>query len=310
METQVAIKNLIDNVEKIIIGKREVVELVVIGLLTNGHILIEDVPGVGKTMLAKSLAKSINADFKRIQFTPDLLPADVVGSSIYNQKTMKFEFQKGPVFTNILLADEVNRTTPRTQSALLECMQEYQVTGDGIKYPLSLPFFVIATENPIEFHGTYPLPEAQIDRFMMKIDVGYPSVDNEAKIIKEQQKAHPIDSLTPVLKPQDIIALQEKVKEVEIVPELFSYIVEIVSMTRALKDIKLGCSPRASIALMHASKAFALIRGENYVIPDDIIKLAYWVLRHRLFLQPQAEIAGVTHKEVISSILKSVEIPA
>lgn len=304
------LKHLIENVERVIIGKTETVKLLIVGLLTNGHILIEDVPGLGKTMLSLSLAKSINADFKRIQFTPDLLPSDVTGGFIYNPKSQEFVFKKGPVFTNILLADEVNRTTPRTQSALLECMQEYKVTADGKTFALPLPFMVIATQNPIEYQGVYPLPEAQIDRFLMKINMGYLSVAEEIKVISNQKVKHPIDTLGPVMGLEDILRLQEEVKKIEISPHILEYIAQLTSATRKKKEeIKLGASPRASIALMKASCAWAFLEGRDYVIPEDIVKLLPWVLKHRIILQPEVSIAGKTAEEVISELIKETAIP-
>lgn len=303
------LKNLIDNIEKVIVGKTETVKLLIIGLLTNGHILIEDVPGVGKTMLALSLAKSINADFKRIQFTPDLLPTDVTGGFIFNPNTREFDFKRGPVFTNILLADEINRTTPRTQSALLECMQEYKVSADGKTLLLPLPFMVVATQNPIEYQGTYPLPEAQIDRFLMKIDVGYLPIEEEVKVISGQKIQHPIENLKPALDLEKIIRLQEELKKIEISPNVLDYIVKLVSSTRKKEEVKIGASPRGSIALMKASCAWALLEGRDYVIPDDVAKLLPWILKHRIILQPKALIAGKTPEYLISEILRNIPIP-
>jgi len=303
------LKRLIDNIEKVIVGKTDKVRLIVVGLLTNGHILIEDVPGVGKTMLALALAKSINADFKRIQFTPDLLPSDVTGGFVYSPKTGDFDFRKGPVFTNILLADEINRTTPRTQSALLECMQEYKVSLDGKTFSLPQPFMVVATQNPIECQGTYPLPEAQIDRFLMKIDMGYLSQQEEVLVIQGQKKKHPIDDLTPAVDLENILKLQEKIKDIEISSHILDYIVQLVSLTRSHEDIKLGASPRASISLMKASAAWALLEERDYVVPDDVVKLLPWVLKHRIALHPKALIAGKTPEFIISELLKSTPIP-
>lgn len=303
------LKKLIANVEKVIIGKTETIKLLIVGLLTNGHILLEDVPGMGKTMLALALAKSINGDFKRIQFTPDLLPSDVTGGFIYNPKTGDFDFKKGPVFGNILLADEVNRTTPRTQSALLECMQEYKVSVDGKTFPLPSPFMVVATQNPIEYQGTYPLPEAQIDRFLMKISMGYLQVEEEIKVISGQKVQHPVDSLQPVLSLEQIVRLQEDVKKVEVSPKIFEYIVKLIASTRRIEEVKLGASPRASISLMKASSAWALLEGRDYVVPDDVVKLLPWVLNHRIILQPKALIADKTPGHIIADLLKAVPIP-
>lgn len=304
------LKSLIANVEKVIVGKNETVKLLILGLLTNGHILIEDVPGLGKTMLTLALAKSISGDFKRIQFTPDLLPSDVTGGFVYSPKTGEFDFKKGPVFTNILLADEINRTTPRTQSALLECMQEFKVTADGKTLSLPRPFMVIATQNPIEYQGTYPLPEAQIDRFLMKINMGYLSLEEEINVISGQKIKHPIDDLTPVMTLEKILKLQEDVKGVEISPHILEYIVKLVSATRKKKEeVKLGASPRASISLMQASRAWALLENRNYVIPDDVAKLLPWVLKHRIILQPKVSISGKTPEDVVAELVKATPIP-
>lgn len=300
------LKSLIENVEKVIVGKTEPVKLLIVGLLTNGHILIEDVPGVGKTMLVLSLAKSINADFKRIQFTPDLLPSDITGGFIFNPQTREFDFRKGPVFTNILLGDEINRTTPRAQSALLECMQEYKVSLDGKTFPLPQPFMVIATQNPIEYQGTYPLPEAQIDRFLMKVNMGYLSVEEEVKVISGQKIKHPIEDLKPVMDLERVLKLQEEVKNIDISSHILDYIVKLVSLTRKKEEIRLGASPRASIALMKASCAWALLEGRDYVVPDDVIKLSPFILKHRIILQPKALIADKTPEIVISDLLRSV----
>lgn len=304
-----ALKGLIENIEKVIIGKTETVKFLLVGLLTNGHILIEDVPGVGKTMLSLALAKSINGDFKRIQFTPDLLPSDVSGGFVYNPKSGEFDFKKGPVFANILLADEINRTTPRTQSALLECMQEYKVTLEGKTFPLSMPFMVVATQNPIEYQGTYPLPEAQIDRFLMKIDIGYLPIEEEIKVISGQKIEHPIESLKPVMALDDVLELQKKVKNVAASNHILNYMVKLVAATRLREEIKLGASPRASIAIMKASCALAFLEGRDYVIPEDVAKLLPWILGHRIILQPKALVVGKTPAAVIAEILKSIPIP-
>jgi len=303
------LKGLIENIEKVIVGKVEAVKLLIVGLLTNGHILIEDVPGVGKTMLSLTLAKSINGDFKRIQFTPDLLPSDVTGGFIYSPKSGEFDFRKGPIFTNILLADEINRTTPRTQSALLECMQEYKVTLDGKTFNLPEPFMVVATQNPIEYQGTYSLPEAQIDRFLMKISMGYLGVDEEIKIIREQKIKHPITDLKPVMNLETVIRLQDQVKNIEVSAHVLKYIADLITSTRNREDVKLGASPRASIALMKASCAWALLEDRDYVIPDDVAKLLPGVLKHRLILQPRVLVAGKTPEDIVAALLKNTPIP-
>jgi len=303
------LQQLISNIEKVIVGKTEVIKLLLVGLLNNGHILIEDAPGVGKTMLSLALAKSINADFKRIQFTPDLLPSDVTGGFIYNPKSGEFEVRKGPVFANIVLADEINRTTPRTQSALLECMQEYKVTLDGKVFPLPTPFMVIATENPIEFQGTYPLPEAQIDRFLLKIKMGYLSIEDELKVIVNQKITHPIDSLSGVMTLQELEAAQNEVKQVEVSQHILRYIVELVATTRKSENIKLGASPRGSIALMKAACAWAFLEGRDYVIPDDVAMMLPHVLRHRLILEPRALVSGKDVEVVINDLIAKTAVP-
>jgi MoxR-like ATPase len=303
------LRKLIDNIEKVIVGKTQTVKLLIVGILTNGHILIEDIPGVGKTMLALALAKSINADFKRIQFTPDLLPTDVTGGFVYNPKNGEFDFKKGPIFTNILLADEINRTTPRTQSALLECMQEFKITADGQNFSLPRPFMVVATQNPIEYQGTYTLPEAQVDRFLMKINVGYLPVEEEVKVISGQKIQHPIENIGPVLELEDILRLQEEVKKIEISTHILEYIVKLVSLTRKKEEVRIGSSPRGSIALMKASCAWALLEGRDYVIPEDVAELLPWILKHRIILQSKSLITGKTPEQVVSEILRNTPIP-
>lgn len=303
------IEELISNIEKVIVGKREVIKLLIAGLLSKGHILIEDVPGLGKTMLVRALAKSINAEFKRIQFTPDLLPSDITGVNIYNQATTQFEFRPGPVFANIILADEINRTTPRTQSGLLECMQEYAVTVDGTTHKLPEPFFVIATENPIEYYGTYPLPEAQLDRFLMKFGMGYISESEEVNILEHRLRADPIDTLQPVLNISDILTLMEKTNQVNINKDLIAYIVKIVNATRQHADVKLGSSPRGSLALMRLSKAYALLDSRDYVVPSDIKDITMPALSHRVILYPNALAKGTKPQEVIKEILNKIPVP-
>ena len=301
--------NLIDNIGKVIVGKREVVELAMITLLCRGHLLLEDVPGLGKTMLARAIAGSLALKFKRIQFTPDLLPSDVTGVSIYNQKKEEFEFKPGPLFTSILLADEINRTTPRTQSSLLESMEEGQVTVDGSTYPLPAVFMVIATQNPIELQGTYPLPEAQLDRFFMRIRVGYPTIEQEVRIMEMQIKEHPIHSVVPVISEGELRAMQESAKGIYIEPSLQRYIAEITEATRRHDDLSLGASPRGSLALMKASQALALIRGANFVDPGMVKTIAPHVLEHRLIIKPQSRLRGVNGKNVIKEILNTIAAP-
>lgn len=306
---------LIREIETVIVGKRHAVELVVIGLLSNGHILIEDIPGVGKTMLAKALAKALGATYRRIQFTPDLLPADITGTSIYNQKTGEFVFREGPVFTNVLLADEINRATPKTQSSLLECMEEFQVTADGITRPLMRPFLVLATENPIEYRGTYPLPEAQLDRFLMRIEIGYPTLEQEVEVLNRQIKEHPIHSVRPVVSREEVLEMQEQVKEVHIDPSLKEYLVKVVAATRQHSKLSLGASPRASLGLMRTSQARAVLEGRDYVIPDDVKAMAPPVLCHRVVLKPGVAGAGSRERQaralqVVQEVLEQVPVPA
>jgi MoxR-like ATPase len=298
-----------DNIGKVFIGKKDVVDLALITLLCHGHLLLEDVPGLGKTMLARTIAGSLALKFRRIQFTPDLLPSDITGVSIYNQKNGEFEFKPGPLFTNVLLADEINRATPRTQSALLEAMEERQVTADGATQTLPRVFIVIATQNPIELQGTYPLPEAQLDRFFMRIRVGYPSVDEEMQIMAMQVKQHPIHAVAPVISEADLAAMQEAVKAVHIEKTVARYIAELTEATRRHEDLALGASPRGSLALMKASQALALIRGLDFVEPSLVKNIAKPVLAHRLILKPQARLKGVTREKVVDEVLGGVVVP-
>lgn len=297
------------NVGKVIVGKGKEVELALLALISNGHLLIEDVPGVGKTMLAKSIVKSIGCTFRRIQFTPDLLPSDVTGVSIYNQRTGEFEFRPGPILAQVVLADEINRATPKTQSALLECMEERQVTVDGITYPAPRPFLVMATQNPIEYEGTFPLPEAQVDRFFMRLTLGYPSLQDEMEILERQQRQHPVDGLGQVVDSADILAAQEGIKEVRIDPLITRYIVSIVEATRSHAEVYLGSSPRGSLALARAAQGFALMRGRDFVLPDDIKELAEAVLAHRIIISPAACLREVTAREVLAEVLSQVPVP-
>ncbi len=309
MSVQQSLNNLIQNIGKVIIGKRESIELSLITLLCRGHLLIEDVPGLGKTMLARALAKSLAMDFKRIQFTPDLLPSDVTGVSIYNQKAGSFEFKHGPVFANVLLADEINRATPRTQSSLLECMAEFQVTVDGVTYPLPEVFMVMATQNPIELQGTFPLPEAQLDRFFMRISMGYPTVDEEIQIMDQQKIRHPIDSIEPILAGDELSRLQEQTKAIHLHPAVMRYIADVVAATRRHPALGLGASPRGSLALMRASQGLALMRNMDFVDPGLVKAVAGPVLTHRLIVKPEAQVVGATAEKVLEEILNTVIVP-
>ena len=299
---------VMDNVERVIVGKRSAIELIMVSLLCEGHVLIEDVPGVGKTMLARSVAVSLGASFKRLQCTPDLLPNDITGVSVYNQHTGEFEFRPGPAFVNILLADEVNRATPRTQSALLEAMGEYQVTVDGITRPLERPFLVLATQNPIEYEGTFPLPEAQLDRFLMRIAVGYPAEAEEHQILMNLQRRHPIESLQQVVDTTTLPALQQQVWEVNVDETVRDYIVRLVRATRSHHDLSLGASPRASLGLFKAAQALAAIRGLDYVLPDHVKTLASVVLRHRLMIKAESALRGRTSAAVLQSLLEETPL--
>ena len=299
---------VIDNVDHVIVGKREAIELVMVALLCEGHVLIEDVPGVGKTMLARSVAISIGCSFKRLQCTPDLLPNDITGVSIYNQKTSEFEFRPGPAFVNILLADEVNRATPRTQSALLESMGEYQVTVDGVTRELPRPFLVLATQNPIEYEGTFPLPEAQLDRFLMRINVGYPSEEEEEQILINLRRQHPIETLGQVVDGQDMLDLQPQLWDVTLDDTIRTYIVRLVHRTRSHYDLALGASPRGSLGLYRASQALAAIRGRDYVLPDDVKYLAPYVLGHRLIIKPESALRGRDAGVALRTLIEETQL--
>lgn len=309
MDSEKIIKNIVYNMEKVIIGKRYEIYNIMKGIIANGHILIEDVPGVGKTNLVKALAKSVNLSYSRIQFTPDLLPSDITGISIYNQRNMEFEFRRGPIFANIVLADEINRTSPKTQSALLEVMEEKQISEGNYTYLLDKPFFVLATQNPIESEGTFVLPEAQLDRFMIKVSIGYPEKKDEAEILKIYRNSEPLEELQSVTEPEDIIELQNLSRNIKVKDEINEYIANIADATRNNKYLALGCSTRASIALLRISQASALINGRDYVIPEDIRENALLVLNHRVCVSSLARANNYDSEEVIRDIIKTVSLP-
>jgi MoxR-like ATPase len=302
-------ERLVRNIEQVIIGKRDAIELIIVGLLSRGHILIEDVPGVGKTMLARSLAASLGCSFSRIQFTPDMLPSDVTGVSIFNQKTREFEFRPGPVMAQVVLTDEINRATPKTQASLLEAMQELQVTVDGVTHLLPEPFLVLATQNPIEYEGTFPLPEAQLDRFLMRIRLGYPQPEAEIAILESQRYAHPVTQIGQVIPVAALLAAQEALKDVYLDRLVKKYIVDIIEQTRHHPDIYLGASPRGSLALYRTGQAWAAMQGRDYVLPDDIKHLAVPALAHRLIVSPAARLKDVTGETVMLEILDALPVP-
>ncbi|WP_181347928.1 MoxR family ATPase [Thalassobacillus sp. CUG 92003] len=306
---QPKIGEVLSNIRKVMIGKEEAALLSVVALLAKGHVLLEDVPGVGKTMLVKTLAKSLDCDFKRIQFTPDLLPSDVTGVSIYNPKELEFEFRPGPILGNVVLADEINRTSPKTQSALLEGMEETSITVEGEAVSLNEPFFVMATQNPIEYEGTYPLPEAQLDRFLLKLKMGYPTEQEEMEMLTRTSGDHPIESAAAVMSKEELVGLQQQVKDVYVDQTVNRYIIDIVTATRQHPGIYLGVSPRGSIALMKAAKAYAFIHDRDYVVPDDIKFLAPYVLAHRMILTSEAKFEGSSPEGIIEEELSKVSIP-
>jgi MoxR-like ATPase len=302
-------KKIIANIEKVVIGKRQEIVLAMVAYLSEGHILLEDVPGVAKTMLARALAASVGCSFKRVQCTPDLLPNDITGASIFNPKTTEFEFRAGPLFAQIVLADEINRTTPRTQAALLEAMAERRVSVDGETYVLEPPFLVIATQNPVDHEGTFPLPEAQLDRFLVRLSLGYPSREEEGKMLDLLKGEHPIEKLEAVVSANEVIACQQAVREVYVDPKVRDYIVEIVRNTREHDDVALGGSPRASIALCRASQALAAIRGHDFVLPDDVKRIAAAVLSHRLIIRPESRLRKVSSANVVNEVLAETSVP-
>ncbi|QST00357.1 MoxR family ATPase [Pontibacillus sp. ALD_SL1] len=303
------VHDLFANIQSVMIGKEQVTTLSIVALLAKGHVLLEDVPGVGKTMLVRTLSKSVDCEFRRIQFTPDLLPSDVTGVSIYNPKTLEFEFRPGPLLGNIVLADEINRTSPKTQSSLLEGMEESHVTVDGNTIELKRPFFVMATQNPIEYEGTYPLPEAQLDRFLLKLNMGYPSAAEEMQMLDLISNDHPINRVQAVMTKEELIELQNRAAEVYVDPNIQRYIVNVVSETRRHPSAYLGVSPRGSIALMKAAKAYAFIQDRDFVLPDDVKYLAPFVLSHRLILNSEAKFEGMTSEDLVNDILQKVSIP-
>jgi MoxR-like ATPase len=309
IDVQTLVVRLTQNVEKVIVGKSAEVQLIVVGMLCQGHLLIEDVPGVGKTVLAKALARSVGTSFNRIQFTPDMLPSDVTGVSIFNQQTREFEFRPGPIMAQVVLTDEINRATPKTQAALLEAMEERQITVDGVTRPLPSPFMVLATQNPIEYEGTFPLPEAQLDRFLLRLSLGYPSATDEVRVLERQQYAHPVDTLGQVVTVDELLAAQKAVRAVYVDGLIKTYIVELVGRTRKHPDVYLGASPRGSLAVFRTAQARAALLGRDYVIPDDVKALAEAALAHRIIVGPAARIKDVTARSVVQEILKTVPVP-
>ena len=306
---QSVVNRVTENVRQVIVGKDEEVRLTLLAMLCEGHLLIEDVPGVGKTMLARALALSVGCTFRRIQFTPDMLPTDVTGVNIYNQKTQEFEYRSGPIMAQIVLTDEINRATPKTQSALLEAMEERQVTVDGITYPMARPFLVLATQNPIEYEGTFPLPEAQVDRFMMRIQLGYPSRANEADVLSRQSDHHPIEDVQQAVSAEELVTAQREVRAIYVDDLVKSYIVDVVANTREHQDIYLGASPRGSLALFNAVRAWAAMQGRNHVLPDDVKLMAEPVLAHRLLISPSARIKNVTQRQIVEDTLRHTPVP-
>lgn len=302
-------QSIVDEVEKVIVGKTQTVKLATVALLCNGHVLIEDIPGVGKTTLAKALAKSIGGDFRRMQFTPDLLPADITGSAIYNQKESEFEFRAGPIFGNIVLVDEINRATPKTQSALLEAMEERQVTVDGVSRNLPSPFFVIATQNSVEMTGTYPLPEAQLDRFFMRLSLGYPSREEEARVLAEQRLVHPIESMTTVVDLPTLLTMQQAVRDVYVHDAVRDYVVDVVRSTRENNQLVMGSSPRGSLYLMRGAQAHAAMMGHDFVQPEDIKAVAPSILAHRVIPKAELRVRGANTEQVITRVLDNVGAP-
>lgn len=309
MDIQAFGERVIGNLESVIVGKRQALELIVVGLLCQGHVLIEDVPGVGKTMMARSLARSLDCTFNRLQFTPDMLPSDVTGVSIYNQQKGVFEFRPGPIIGQVILADEINRATPKTQAALLEAMEEHQVTVDGVTHSLPRPFIVLATQNPIEYEGTFPLPEAQLDRFLLRLRLGYPSVSDEIRVLDDQQLRHPIEALTSVVKTDEVLEAAEAIKKVYVSPSIKMYIVELTSRTRQSGDVYLGASPRGSLALYRTAQAHAALRGRDHVLPDDVKELAVSVLAHRIIVSPAARLRDLGSDRIVQEIVYNTPVP-